>query len=65
MSINNRVYLVVLGLVALTGSACGKLYHIRQGEANLAGVPFYVKTAVCRQEQVFLETLFRLTLVET
>lgn len=43
-------------------SACGSLYHVGTDAERIKGVPFYVKKAVCKQEQVYIEPLARVTL---
>ena len=61
-----KSWLVTTVCIASLGlGGCGTVYQIKEGTTRVHGVPFYVKTGVCRQEQVYLETLFRVTLLES
>lgn len=44
----------------LTG--CLSIYDVRQGKTQIAGVPFYAKTAHCRHKTVWLEPVYTLSL---
>ena len=61
-----KSWLVTTVCVSSLGlGGCGTVYQIKEGAARVHGVPFYVKTGACRQEQVYLETLVRVTLLES
>lgn len=70
---NKKPIALVMGFFHMTGilvllstlAGCGTAMIVTDGKTKLDGVPFYTKAVACKQETVWLEPIYKLTLVGT